>query len=172
MGLGAASRDTGRRPCSTFVHPLSCSTAHPPSPHRPADAPTCLAFHRSRVLSASSGRSIPCLTFSIPPGRLPSIGSPQSLRATADRHRSGYGRQGSSTLTSLHCAGLACRMNRRLHGKDISVHALYNMVASYGGPEGASAARAWSRIGERLAGSASHKVCLGSHPTPPGLQPS
>lgn len=58
------------------------------------------------------------------------------------------------------CTGLACRLKRRLHGKEITVHALYNHVASYGGPEGASAARAWSRIADRLAGSASHKVPL------------
>ena len=55
-------------------------------------------------------------------------------------------------------AGLACRLQRRLHGRAVSVHALYNLVASYGGPEGASSARAWSRIADQLAGSASHKV--------------
>lgn len=41
------------------------------------------------------------------------------------------------------------------------MHALYNHVGSYGGPDGASAARAWSRIADRLAGSASHKVPQG-----------
>jgi len=40
------------------------------------------------------------------------------------------------------------------------VHALYNFVASFGGPAGASSQRAWSRVADMLAGGTSHKARL------------
>ncbi len=39
------------------------------------------------------------------------------------------------------------------------MHALYNFVASFGGPAGASSQRAWSRVADMLAGGTSHKAC-------------
>lgn len=56
-------------------------------------------------------------------------------------------------------AGTACRLRRKLHGREIAVHALYNFVASFGGPAGASSQRAWSRVADMLAGGTSHKAC-------------
>ena len=55
-------------------------------------------------------------------------------------------------------ADVACRLRRKLHGRDVAVHALYNFVASFGGPKGASSQRAWSRVADMLSPGASHKV--------------
>ena len=55
-------------------------------------------------------------------------------------------------------AGSACRLRRKLHGREIAVHALYNFVASFGGPAGTSSQRAWSRVADMLAGGTSHKA--------------
>jgi hypothetical protein len=75
----------------------------------------------------------------------------------------------------LHRADVACRLRRKLHGRDVAVHALYNYVASFGGPKGASSQRAWSRIADMLSPGASHKVCplslLPLTPDPPSFQP-